>query len=600
MALRYWVGGSGTWDTTSTTNWSATFTSLTASCSGTTLTVSFGTPVVGQTVWSSNYTSLGTVVSGSGTTWVVSVGGTYAGQAMSMGTAGASVPTAADSVGIIGTSARTVTLTGALACASLVVGGTSQTLATGTTPTLSIVTTLNVGAGSTWSMTGAVTFTGTSGTGLITTSGVTINSPITFNGAGGTWQLQDALTTATARSVTLTAGTLDLNGKTLTTGSFASSGANTRVIAFGTGNITVTGTGTVWNTTFVTNLTTTGTQVVNVSNSGAVAVTVTSGVLAEAYCISFNFTAGTYTLTTTTGNTFRNLNFTGFAGTVANTLKNVFGSFTAMATASSGTFSGGTNSLTFMSTSATPQTITTNGKLLDFPIAFNGPGSTYVLQDALTMGGTRTLTHYYGTLDLNGKTLTVGTSYATNTGTKVLKFNGGTLVCPASGSLAFNNAVPTGFTTVAGTGTGYISMTGAASKTFTGGGSAFNCVLRQSGLGTLTIAGSNTFSDITNTVQPTTITFTAGTTNTFSNFSLSGTAGNLVTINSSTAGTQASVSKSGGIVSCDYLSIQDSAAGGGATWYAGANSTNVSNNTGWIFSAPPVPGIGNFFTFLTN
>jgi len=42
---------------------------------------------------------------------------------------------------------------------------------------------------------------------------------------------------------------------------------------------------------------------------------------------------------------------------------------------------------------------------------------------------------------------------------------------------------------------------------------------------------------------------------------------------------------------CDYLSIQDSTATtgsgtGGGTWFAGVNSVNVSNNTGWIFGIP--------------
>jgi hypothetical protein len=139
-------------------------------------------------------------------------------------------------------------------------------------------------------------------------------------------------------------------------------------------------------------------------------------------------------------------------------------------------------------------------------------------------------------------------------------------------------------------------MSSASAKTFVGGGSTFNCTLSQDGAGALTITGGNTFNDIRNTVQPATITLPASTTNTFSNFSLSGTAGNLVTINSSTGGTQATISKSSGIVSNNYLSIQDSAATGGATWYAGANSTNVSNNTGWLFTAPP--GVGNFLIFL--
>jgi hypothetical protein len=53
-------------------------------------------------------------------------------------------------------------------------------------------------------------------------------------------------------------------------------------------------------------------------------------------------------------------------------------------------------------------------------------------------------------------------------------------------------------------------------------------------------------------------------------------------------------------VSVDYLSIQDSNATGGAAWYAGTTSTNVSNNLGWIFTAPPVGGAyaGNFFAFF--
>ena len=45
------------------------------------------------------------------------------------------------------------------------------------------------------------------------------------------------------------------------------------------------------------------------------------------------------------------------------------------------------------------------------------------------------------------------------------------------------------------------------------------------------------------------------------------------------------ISKSSGIVSCDYLNISNSNATGGANWYAGSHSVNTINNTGWIFSA---------------
>jgi hypothetical protein len=114
--------------------------------------------------------------------------------------------------------------------------------------------------------------------------------------------------------------------------------------------------------------------------------------------------------------------------------------------------------------------------------------------------------------------------------------------------------------------------------------------------GSLTLSGACTigtinFSDITNAR---TLTFTAGTTTTFTGtFNVQGTAGKLMTINSSSGGSAATISKASGTVSCDYLSIQDSTATGGATWYAGANSTNVSGNTGWIFTAAPVAPVAS-------
>jgi hypothetical protein len=251
------------------------------------------------------------------------------------------------------------------------------------------------------------------------------------------------------------------------------------------------------------------------------------------------------------------------------------------------TLTASTSATTFGATSGT-QVITSNTKTIDFPLTFNGVGGTFQLQDALLMGTARTLTHTNGTIDLNGKTLTVGTAYTTATGTKNLTFNGGTLVCPTAATTAFNNAQPTNYTTTAGTGTGKISMTAATAKTFVGGGSTFNCTLSNDGAGALTISGANTFTNIANGVQPTSFVFPIATTQTFTNWNVSGTSGNLVTITSGTAGVPALLSKASGTVSSNYLSLKDSTATGGATWYAGANSTNVSGNLGWIFSAAPV------------
>jgi len=447
------------------------------------------------------------------------------------------------------------------------------------------------GSGVTVSGTSTQTFSGR-GTMDFTSAGKTITFPITVDTPGGTFRLLDA--TTLSNTVTLTRGTLNLNNLTLTSTTFDGSNSNTRTLAFGTGNITVTSTGFVWTTSTVTGLTVTGTPVVNVTNSTATATTVTPGSPTEANSISFNFTAGTYALTLNTGNV-QSLDFTGFAGTLSNLARTIYGNFTA----STGmTLTAGANTQTFASTSGTARTINSVGKTFDFPVTFNGAGGTWrLVTNNLTMGATRTLTHTNGTIDLNGFNLTVGTAYTTAAGTKNLTFNGGTLTCPGTGT-AFNNIVSANFTTTAGTGTGKISMTSASTKTFVGGGSTYNCTLSNDGAGTLTITGSNTFTTLANGVQPTTFSFTAGTTTTLTNWNISGTAGNLVTIQSATAASH-TLSKASGTVSADYLSITNSTATGGATWYAGANSTNVSGNTGWIFTAPPVGSVnGNFFLLM--
>ena len=77
----------------------------------------------------------------------------------------------------------------------------------------------------------------------------------------------------------------------------------------------------------------------------------------------------------------------------------------------------------------------------------------------------------------------------------------------------------------------------ASSKPFAGGGFSYP-TLNQGGAGALVITGANTFANMTNTVQPATITFPASTITTVSNFNVNGTAGNLVTLNSSTPGTR--------------------------------------------------------------
>lgn len=79
--------------------------------------------------------------------------------------------------------------------------------------------------------TNAWTFGATSGTKQITTNGKTINVPLVFDGAGGTFAMQDALTQGSTRAFTITNGTVLLkNSATTTVGAFATSGTNQKFL----------------------------------------------------------------------------------------------------------------------------------------------------------------------------------------------------------------------------------------------------------------------------------------------------------------------------------------------------------------------------------
>jgi hypothetical protein len=256
---------------------------------------------------------------------------------------------------------------------------------------------------------GGYTLSATSGTQIITSNGKTIDAPITIDGVGGTVQMADALTLGSTRTLTLTNGTLNLNNFNLSTGLFSSSNSNTRVIAFGTGNITVTGNDTtVLSFAIADNFTYTGTPTVNSNYSGSTGIRLiqfgsTSGATGS-NVLNVNTTAGTDQITY--NGSFKNIILTGFSGTLLNRTRNVYGNLTI---SSGSTLEAGTLITTFAATSGT-QTITSNGKTLDFPVIFNGLGGTMEMADALTVGSTRTLTLSAGTIKFkNGTTNSAGT-----------------------------------------------------------------------------------------------------------------------------------------------------------------------------------------------
>ena len=339
----------------------------------------------------------------------------------------------------------------------------------------------------------------------ITSSGRTLNFPVTFDGVGGSWQLQDAMTVSSARTVTLTNGTLDLNGFNLTCGAFASTNTNTRTIAFGTGQIYVIALNVlVFDTRTSTGLTITGTPVVNLTGSGTAGQTRTIyvGSIAggsSAVAVSMNITAGADLISFSAGSYLNNLAFSSFTGTSAIAV-NIYGNLTLASGMSAPTSASG---ITFGATSGT-KTITTNGVTIDQQTTFDGVGGTWQLVGALTVGVNRTVTLTNGTLDLNNFNLTAGAFASNNSNTRTLAYGTGQIYVIAINVTVFSMGTVTGLTV---TGTPAVNVTGSGTagqtRTITigntaGGSSAIATSLSvTAGADTISVGGGSYINNLT-------------------------------------------------------------------------------------------------------
>ena len=232
MADRFWVGGSGSWDATSTTNWSAT----------------------------------------------------------SGGAGGASAPTSADDVYFdvnsnVGTGAFTVTVTGTMASPALCRDFTASGLDGALTFTMGATAWLDCFGSMTlpatnFSVSGTagarIRFTATTTGKTITTNGVTLalggsNSNIDFNGVGGEWTLGSALTVG--GSINIFNGTFITANYNLTANInfFFAISSGSRAVYLGSSAVSVTGTFGNSGTANTTGLTwDAGTSTISFGNSGAV------------------------------------------------------------------------------------------------------------------------------------------------------------------------------------------------------------------------------------------------------------------------------------------------------------------------------------------
>lgn len=232
-------------------------------------------------------------------------------------------------------------------------------------------------------------------------------------------------------------------------------------------------------------------------------------------------------------------------------------------------------------------TITTAGQDFD-EIDFMGTG-TYTLQDNLTL--TNEIYMENGTLDANNYNVTTGRYYfyADTNYTPTIIMGSGTWETKTTDGWTIDDAdsymtiTPETSTVKLSTSSQYFSPNYGTNSSEQG--QTYNNLWVTGGDRIVEIRGSNTFNELKIDGKKT-IKFSSSSTTTVSIFNVAGTADNLITI-TSTSAEQHTLSKLPGTVSCNYLDIANSVATGGATWYAGANSVNSDNNSGWIFESAP-------------
>lgn len=236
---------------------------------------------------------------------------------------------------------------------------------------------------------------------------------------------------------------------------------------------------------------------------------------------------------------------------------------------------------------ATVINFTSGGKTIGKISNWFGTGTgTVEQQDALAI--TSTFTVYEGTWNTNGFSVScLGVVLVASC--NLFNCTNSTITCSTSGW----NCAAAALTATGST----INVTGTSQ--FTGGNKTYNIVTFSGD--SILITGSNTFATLNvNTAGLATgLKFLINSTQTVTNFATNGSVGNLAKIISSSAGSHFHLTTGSAQISVDYMSIKDSVANQANVWYAGANSTDVSGNSGWIFTAPPSGVVAKRF-FIKN
>jgi len=273
---------------------------------------------------------------------------------------------------------------------------------------------------------------------------------------------------------------------------------------------------------------------------------------------------------------------------------NFFGSITFF---SNLTISGGGARAIRLSGYGNTQSITSVGKTLLTNLELNESyNNTVQLQDDLTVTAARTTTVTTGTFNANGFNFSTGLFNSSTSSVRTITMGSGTWTLSGTGTV-WDTSTTSNLTFNKDTANIVLSDTSTTARTFAGGGRTYNnlTIGGSTGTSTLTITGTNTFDTLASTKTVAHTIVFPNVTTTVSNWTITGTSGNVVTLSRTGASGTFTLAKSGGgvISGVDYLSISNSTASPTNTWYAGANSTDGGGNTNWLFTAGPTDILGS-------
>lgn len=295
--------------------------------------------------------------------------------------------------------------------------------------------------------------------------------------------------------------------------------------------------------------------------------------------VFFDANSGNVTVTITSDSNSANLNFSGFIGTLTGTQSpNIFGNLilssnmTLSITASINLLGSGDIN------------ITTNGKQIPVAVTLNNSLGNFHLQDDLNLGSTRALILTAGSFDANNHNLDIGAfNNGVAAGTVTMGSGTWTLLITLNGNSAWS--INSGTTVVAGTSTiRFYNNVNTSNINFTSSGKTYNNIWISNPVGgTTTLSNSNDSFNNFKIDANSVVGFWGGKTQTVNSFTAVGSSTQLITLKRSFGGGAFVLSSSSGRFFGDYLTISNSNAIGGAKWYAGLNSIDGGNNSGWIF-----------------